>query len=61
MQSSQDDNALLWLNQIQRGIQTANQDEEDALECMSPQFVWLYFLFRNDKNLKSVWMGVSDL
>uniref|UniRef100_A0A8C7V2L1 IQ motif containing GTPase activating protein 2 n=1 Tax=Oncorhynchus mykiss TaxID=8022 RepID=A0A8C7V2L1_ONCMY len=31
--SSGDESAVLWLDQIQEGIHTANQDEEEALAC----------------------------
>lgn len=34
MQRSGDESAVLWLDQIQEAIHTANQDQEDALECM---------------------------
>uniref|UniRef100_A0A671TJW3 IQ motif containing GTPase activating protein 2 n=1 Tax=Sparus aurata TaxID=8175 RepID=A0A671TJW3_SPAAU len=33
-QSSGDESAVLWLDQIQEAIHTANQDEEEALTCM---------------------------
>lgn len=32
LQSSGDESAVLWLDQIQDGIVTANQDEEEALK-----------------------------
>lgn len=33
LQSSGDESAVLWLDQIQEAIHTANQDEEEALIC----------------------------
>lgn len=33
MQRSGDESAVLWLDQIQEAIHTANQDQEDALKC----------------------------
>lgn len=34
LQSSGDESAVLWLDQIQEAIHTANQDEERALSCV---------------------------
>lgn len=34
MQRSGDESAVLWLDQIQEAIHTANQDQEDAQKCM---------------------------
>ncbi len=32
-QSSGDESAVLWLDQIQEAVHTANQDQDDALKC----------------------------